>query len=453
MLGEKKSVLKNSQTLRPLLKVAVPVMLANGAETIYNLTDSWFLGRLGPREVSAPSIAFNFIMLIILAGLGISAAGTTLISRAVGQKNQKKAEFFLGQVAGLLIVSSFILSLGGWFLTEPFLRALQTPDDLFSMTASYMRIICLGIPFMYLFFIMQSAMEGTGNTAAALRIQLLATVINIPLDAVLIFGLGPFSALGVEGAAIATVFSRMIAALFGIITLLRGRQGIRLRPENMPYHKESMALLFRVALPSSLSQMGSSLGFTVLHGMVNSFGTPVIAAFGIVNRIQALFYMPVQGLARGTSTLVGQSLGAGDPPRASSSVKTATILSLLYIIPGMVFCFFYGSLFIRFFVDDPEVIAAGARLFRINSPSVIVFVVFMILSGAFQGAGDTRSLMLLHLGRLWVFRLPIAGFLAFFLGWGVTGIWYAMAFSNLIITIIGIIRFQSGRWVYALKGV
>jgi MATE family, multidrug efflux pump len=453
MPGEKKSFIKNSQTLRPLLKVAVPVMLANGAETVYNLTDSWFLGRLGPREVSGPSIAFNFIMLIILAGLGISAAGTTLISRAVGQKDQEKAEFFLGQVAGLLIFSSLILTVAGWFLTEPFLRVLQTPDELFSMTSSYMRIICLGVPFMYGFFIMQSAMEGTGNTMAALRIQLLATAVNIPLDAVLIFGAGPFSALGVEGAALATVFSRMIAAFSGIIILLRGRQGIRLYPKNMSYSKESMTVLIKVALPSSLSQMGSSLGFTVLHGIVNSFGTPVIAAFGIVNRIQALFYMPAQGLPRGTTTLVGQSLGAGDAPRAASTVRTGIILSLLYIIPGMVFCFFYGSLFIRFFVDDPEVIFEGARLFRIMSPSVIVFAVFMILAGAFQGAGDTRSLMLMHLGRLWAFRLPLAWLMAFFLGWGIVGVWYSISVSNLIITVIGFFRFRSGRWAYALKGV
>ncbi|MDC7231710.1 MAG: MATE family efflux transporter [Spirochaetales bacterium] len=453
MSGLKLPLPGQNKTLRPLLKVAVPVMLANGAETVYNLTDSWFLGRLGPAELSAPSIAFNFIMLIILAGQGIAAAGTTLISRAVGQKNREKAEFFLGQVAGLLVSSAVVLAVLGWFLTVPFLKVLQTPDELFAMTASYMRIICAGVPFMYGFFIMQSAMEGTGNTMAALRIQLLATAVNIPLDGFLIFGIGPVPALGVEGAALATVISRMIAAVLGIIILLKGRQGIRLRLKNTRYHRETMGLLIRVAVPSSLSQMGSSLGFAVLHSIINSFGTTVIAAFGVVNRIQALFYMPVQGLARGTTTLVGQSLGAGENDRTGSVVRTAVHMSLIYIIPGMVFCFFYGSLFIRFFIDDPAVVAEGASLFRINSASVIVFAVFMILAGAFQGAGDTRSLMYMHLGRLWVLRLPLAWLAAYALGMGPKGVWYAMAVSNLMITIIGIYRFRSGRWVYALKAL
>ncbi|MDA3956326.1 MATE family efflux transporter [Oceanispirochaeta sp.] len=445
--------MKRNETLRPLLKVAVPVMLANGAETIYNLTDSWFLGRLGSREISAPTIAFNLIMLIILGGLGISAAGTTLISRAVGQKDQKKAEFFLGQVCSLLLLASLLLAAAGWLLAGPFLRAIQTPPDLFELTADYIRIICLGIPFMYGFFALQSAMEGTGNTMAALRIQLLATAVNIPLDAVLIFGAGSIPSLGVKGAALATVLSRGVAAVSAYVILFRGRQGIRLHVANLPFKPSVLRLLLKVAIPSSLSHMASSLGFIVLQGLVNSFGTAVIAAFGIVNRIHSLFYMPAQGMARGTASLVGQSLGAGDPSRAGKVVKTGVFLALIYIIPGMIFCFFYGSQFIRFFINDPAVIDEGSLLFRIISPSVIVFTVFLILAGAFQGAGDTRSLMMMHLGRLWVFRLPFAWLLAFPLGWGTQGIWYAMVFSNVVITAIGIFRFRSEGWVHALKEV
>ncbi|QEN06693.1 MATE family efflux transporter [Oceanispirochaeta crateris] len=453
MLREKVMQIKKNETLHPLLKVAIPVMMANGAETIYNLTDSWFLGQLGPREVSAPSIAFNLIMLIILAGLGISAAGSTLISRAIGQSDRKKAEFFLGQVCSLLILTSLVIAVVGWFLAGPFLRAVQTPPDLYGLTVEYLRIICLGVPFMYGFFSLQSAMEGTGNTAASLRIQLLAVAVNIPLDAILIFGVGSIPSLGVRGAALATVLSRGVAAISAFVILLRGHQGIRLNLPNLRFDSVALRLLLKVAVPSSLSQMASTLGFTVLQGLVNSFGTAVIAAFGIVNRIHALFYMPVQGLARGSATLVGQSLGAEEPLRARKTVTTGVVLALMYIIPGMIFCYYYGAHFIRFFVNDPGVIKEGSQLFRIMSPSVIVFAVFMILAGAFQGAGDTRSLMMMHVGRLWVFRLPLAWLLAFPLGLGIRGIWYAMVFSNLMITFIGILRFKSGRWVHALKGV
>jgi len=444
--------LKHNDTLAPLVRIALPVMLANGVETLYNLTDTWFLGRLGPREVAAPSISFNLVMLIILVGTGLAGAGTTLIARAAGRKDREKVDFYLGQMASFLLLSSLVMGGAGFLLTDPFLRVIQTPADIFPLTRVYLRTVCLGVPFMYCFFILQGAMQGTGNTMVALRVQLLATAVNIPLDALLIFGAGPVPCLGVQGAAAATVISRVVAAAAGMIILIRGNHGMVLTRKNMVFQRDALRLFLKLGLPSSLSQAGSSLGFTVLHGIVNSFGTAVIAAFGVVGKIHSLFYMPAQGLARATTTLVGQSLGADDPDRARRSVRTGILLGLLYIIPGMMLTWFQGAHFIRFFVDDPQVIMEGTLIFRIISPSVIIFVMFMVYGGAFQGAGDARSLMVLHLGRLWVFRLPLAWLFALHLGWGPRGMWYAMLISNVAITAAGYLRFRRGRWVHALQG-
>ena len=301
---------RQNDTLKPLVVIALPVMMTNMVETLYNLTDTWFLGRLGPEELAAPSISFNLVMLIILLGNGLASAGTTLIARSVGQNNREKVDFYLGQMTMFLLLSSLIMGAVGYFFSGTFLSLIHTPENMIGMTRNYIEIISLGVPFMYGFFILQAAMQGTGNTMVALRIQLTATAVNIPLDALLIFGSGPLPGMGVEGAAIATVVSRGIACFSGIIILVRGNRGMKLKKKNLPFRRDAVSLFLRLGLPAALSHAGSTLGFTVMHGIVNTFGTAVIAAFGIVNRVHSIFYMPIQGLAKGVTTVVGQSSGS-----------------------------------------------------------------------------------------------------------------------------------------------
>ncbi len=438
---------RKNDTLKPLTAIAVPVMLANIVETLYYLTDTWFLGKLGAVELAAPSVSFNFIMLIMLMGSGLSSAGTTLIAQSVGREDWDGVNFYLGQLANLLLFSSVIMGGLGFFLADFFLGLINTPENMMPQTGNYLRIISLGVPFMYGFFILQGAMQGTGNTSVSLKIQLVATAVNIPLDALLIFGYGPVPSLGVEGAALATTASRGIACTAGFVLLLKGYKGVCLKTRLLRPSLQRIRKILHIGIPSSLSHMGSSLGFTVMHGMVNLYGTEVIAAFGVVNKVHAVFYMPVQGLAKAVTTMVGQSLGGDNPQRAYRSIQTGILLALLFIIPGMVVCSVSGRTLVGLFLSEESVITQGGYIFRIISPSVIIFAIFMIYVGAFQGAGDTRSIMIMHMGRLWVLRLPLAWILAVPLGQGAAGIWYAMFISNLIITLVGFLRYRSGKWV------
>ena len=151
--------------------------------------------------------------------------------------------------------------------------------------------------------------------------------------------------------------------------------------------------------------------------------------------------------------MVGQSLGAKEERKAGLAISTGVLLAFLLITPGMFLTYFYGGSFISFFTDAGDAIREGKDLFRIISPSVILFAIFMVYVGAFQGAGDTRSIMVMHLGRLWAFRLPLAWLLAVHLDWGIAGVWYAMFLSNLLITLIGYLRYKSGNWAHALDDV
>jgi putative MATE family efflux protein len=215
--------------------------------------------------------------------------------------------------------------------------------------------------------------------------------------------------------------------------------------------KKALRLITRIGLPASIGQGMSALGFTVLQGVVNSFGTAVVAAFGIGNRMIGLFNMPAMGFSRATAALVGQSLGAKDRVRARLVVRQSVLTIAVFISLCMVFVFFWGSSFIRFFIDDAEVIGHGVRLLRTVSLSAVLFALFIVITGAFQGGGDTKPVMYLNAARLWVFRVPLAYLLGYTFRQGPQGIWLAMFLSNLAVAAIGFYLLRTGRWMHKLN--
>ncbi len=440
----------NFSQLKPLMKIALPLMAGNLVQTLYNLTDAFFLGKLGKAELSAPTIAFPIIFFLILFGIGLSMAGTTLIAQSHGKGSRERVDFYLGQSTSILLTAALLIAGLGIVLSEPLLLLLQTPQDVFDFTRDYMLIVFAGLPFMFGFIVMQSAMQGIGRTVVPLVIQVITVGLNIILDPLFIFGLGVFPSWGVRGAATATVIARAIGSFIALYILLRGKYGMQLKFINMQPQLKSVRLFLRIGLPSSFGQAVSALGFTVLQGLVNSFGTAVIAAFGVGNRLIGLFNMPAMGISRATTSLVGQRLGAKDPEGARQVVVLSILAIQVFLLPAMTLAFFYGSSFIRFFVDDPQTMRYGAQLFRVVAPSVVFFGFFHSTIGAFQGAGDTKPVMYLNIARLWALRLPVAYGLAYVIGIGPGSIWWAMFVSNMITAVVSLYYFHSGRWLTAL---
>ena len=209
--------------------------------------------------------------------------------------------------------------------------------------------------------------------------------------------------------------------------------------------------LIRIGFPLAAGQGIAALGFTVLQGVVNGFGVAVIAAFGVGNRIIGMFNMPAGGLARAVGTLVSQELGSGNEEGAKDAVRLGVISMLCFIVPSMVVTFFFGNHVVRFFIDDPEVIAHGATLFRVVSISVVFFTLFTVVTGAFQGGGDTKPVMYLNIFRLWGVRVPLAMYLSWQLGWEPHGVWWAMVASNVLTASVGFALLRGGRWLRRIE--
>ncbi len=426
------------------------MMLGSAIETVYNLTDAFFLGRLGTAQIGAPSIAFSIVFFLAIFGMGLSNAGTTLMAQSRGKGDPARMNHYMNQTASLLAVVSLVLAGLGFIVAAPLLGLLNTPSEVYGFALTYMRLVFLGLPFVFVYFCLQSAYTAIGDSATPIRIHLLAVGLNVILDPLLIYGPGPFPSLGVAGAAIATVVSQGVGALLSIAVLRSGKEGLRLTAREMRPTARSWGLLLRIGLPASIGQGMSAFGFTVMQGVVNTFGTSAIAAFGVGNRLMNMFDIPTHGIASATTSLVGRAMGARDHPKVSRVLRAALVLVVVLEVPLLVLSVIYGGGLVRLFVSDTEAIRLGDIMFKVVSPSLLMFGLYFALTGAFQGAGDTKVILILAIFRLWVIRVPMAYWLAFNTSLGPMSIWIAMFASNFLTASAGIVYFKLGRWKLAL---
>jgi Na+-driven multidrug efflux pump len=222
--------------------------------------------------------------------------------------------------------------------------------------------------------------------------------------------------------------------------------GFRLLVQDLRWDTEMFLKLLRVGLPLSVGQTATSLGFTLLIGIVNGFGSSVTAAFGIGHRVIMMVSVPAMALGRANATAVGQNLGAGFPDRAALSVRRSALLITAVLGPLTTLTFFYGGSLTHWFINDPEVVAYGSDLFRITSFSVFVFSLILVLFGAFQGAGKTVPVMVVNSGRLWAVRIPATILLTRMTDLGPSGLWWAMNLSNLIAGGVALVWFLKSDW-------
>ena len=434
-----------------ILKIAAPAMAGSLIETLYNLTDAFFLGKLGASEISAPSVSSSIVFFLIIFASGLANAGTTLIAQAKGRGSPERMNFYMNQTAAILVFAAVALTGFGLVFSRPVLILLNTPEAVMAGALAYMRIVFCGLPFMFAYFLLQAAFSAIGDTMTPLKVHLTGILANVVLDPLLIFGWGPFPALSVSGAALATIASQGVTAFLAIRILLRGKDGLRIRGSLLKPNGSTALLLLRIGLPSSVGQALSALGFTVLQGLVNTYGTGAIAAFGVGNRVIGLFDLPSNGLAIAVTSMVGQALGARDEKAAQRAVWAGLRLCLLLVGPPLVASFFFGGSLVRIFVDDAEAIRLGNVMFQVVGPSVLLFSLYFVLTGAFQGSGDTKVIMALAIVRLWGIRVPLAYALARFTALGPVSIWVGMFASNLVTAAAGFLWFRGGRWRRALK--
>jgi len=313
----------------------------------------------------------------------------------------------------------------------------------FSIT--YLRLTFLDMPFMFLYFNINSMMTAEGNMITPTILGGFSAILNVILDPIFIFTFN----MGIAGAAIATVISRVVLALIGVIVVKKMDNAIKPNFTNFKFNREKIDDIVSVALPSAIGQSGSALGFIVLNGFIASFGTATMAAYGMVNRITSLVMQPAAGIGAALTSIIGQNMGADQLDRAKEGYRKAVLFAVIVGILGCLLVLRFDTEIIDFFMgknDSKEVIDQALEYLVYAALFTPLMGLFNIFQGVFQGSGHTKYSMYMEVGRLWFVRLPMILFFKHFTNLGPTGVWIAMSVSNLIVCIYGFIIYRSGKW-------
>jgi len=443
----KNQILLEGKILNSLTSLAWPIIMANILQTTYQLIDTFWLGRLGANAVAAVSISFPILFLILSIGAGLTLAGTVIVSQYKGAEDQEMINFSASQTVMVVFLISIFLAIFGYFGADPLMNLIGAGPEILEDSVTYFQVSSWGFVFLFMFFLFQSLMRGIGNVLLPMYIVLGTVFLNLILDPLFIFGYGSIPGYGVAGAAIASVITQGLSAVLGIAILFAGKRGIRINLMDMKPQWEWVKRLFSLGIPSSLEQSSRAAAMTVMVMLVTSYGSEVVAAYGIGARILSLVIIPALGFAIATTTLVGQNIGASKIKRAEKIGDLSSKIAFFGLTAVGLILFVFAETLTRFFVpNDPEVIQDGARFIRIMAPSFGLLGVQQVLNGVFNGARFTQASMLISVFSMWVVRFPVAFILSSKTELGFEGIWWAFPISNLVAAAVAFIYYKTGHW-------
>jgi putative MATE family efflux protein len=453
--GQDELDLTEGDILKPLLYLSLPIVITNLLQTAYNLADTFWLGQYSTDALAAISFAFPMVFLLISLGLGLSVAGSVLVAQHTGAGEHEKAEYAASQTVTFAFLGSAILGLVGFAVVGPFLELLGTPPDALAGATAYMRVVALGLPFMFGFFVFVALMRGAGDTVTPMFVMLGTVVLNVVIDPFLIngwtlvsnaplVGTITFPELGIEGAAVATVFSRSLAMLVGLAIMLRGNYGIQIHLRDMVPDFGYLRKILQIGVPASVEGTGRALSVNLLLVIVGLYPKEVAAAFGIGTRVFSVIFLPAIAVARGVETMSGQNIGADNYDRAETANYVAAkglfvVLSVLGIL-----IFLFPRPIAAVFTDNAEVLNYSDTFLRFVALSFGFTGIMRAFSGGFRGAGKTLVAATIAVGSLGAIRLPVAAVAQHFVG--VEGIWIAFAVSNVAGAVIAWSWFRKGTW-------
>ncbi len=445
MIKDKRSLILKGNLYKVIGVLALPIMVNNLIQTLYNLVDGVWVSKIGSVEFAATAFVWPVNFLFVSIGMGLSIAGTSIISQFVGAGNYKDAKEYSSQLIAISFVASIIFALIGYIASPYIIGLMGGTGKLAEYGNIYLRITCFDMPFMFLFFNFNSIMNAQGNTLLPTLFSGISALLNMILDPIFIFTLN----MGVAGAAIATLISKALLAAVGIAILLSGKTKITPSFKKFRFKKDILDKIIKIALPSTIGQSGSSIGFMVLNGFIVSYGPSTLAAFAMVNRITSLIMQPAMGIGAALTAIVGQNLGCEQVARAKEAFVKAIKLTVVFSGVGISIMLVFDSQIINFFMqskDDMMVIEEGITYLHYIAWSMPLMGIFSILQGVFQGSGHTKNSMAMEIGRLWCVRLPMILAFKHFTNIGSTGIWFSMSFSNLVVCIFGYMLYKRGRW-------
>ena len=444
---------KHLSIYRDVWGLALPVILTNLLMTLVNIVDVFMVGRLGPVEIAAVGMGNTVRMLVMVFILSVTAGSMALAAQAKGARDPKRLSFVTRQSLSLTVLMGLVLGTIGWFASEPLLAFLNSNGDPQAVTigTSYLKILFIGTVFLVFNFAISSLMQGAGDTVTPLYLSGSINLLNILFNYLLIFGVGPLPELGVVGAALGTIFARMIGAVAGLIIFYSGKNVIKLLPGTYLPNWAMFKDILSIGVPSGLQGLVRTSAQLMVIRIVTStaVGTYGAAALAIGLQVESLAFMPGLAINVAATSLVGQSLGAWQVSDAWAKGNAAIVLGVIVMtvlgIPLIVFAPQLVQLFDP--SAHPLVLSAGTSYIRINSLGLPLLALSMVVNGALRGAGDTRPGLIGNILGRWLTVIPLAYLLALSFGFGVQGVWWALNIGTGVSGLYVLVRWRRGKWL------
>lgn len=431
---------------RAVFLLAVPMVLELVLESTFAVVDIFFVARLGPSAVATVGLTESMLFLLYAIGIGLAMAVTAVVARRVGEGKREEAAITAVQAILVALLVSVPFAIAGIVFAQDLLRLMGADAWSVAHGYPYMQWMLGANAVIMLLFVINAIFRGAGDAAIAMRVLWLANGLNIVLCPLLIFGIGPFPEMGIEGAALATVIGRGTGVLYQLWVLFKGGQHIRVAASQLRVHG---AILWNIVRPSlgGVGQMIVAMtSWIFLMRILASVGSEAVAGATIAMRLMMFTLMPAWGMSNAAATLVGQNLGAGEPARAEASVWRIGWYNMAFTVLISVVFFFFHDALIGLFTQEPRVIAIGGEWLRILSYSYFVYGWWMVAVQAFNGAGDTVTPTRINLVFFWLIQIPLSYLLAISLDWQHTGVFWAVFVSETAVGLFTLWLFSRGGW-------
>ena len=431
---------------RAILLLSIPMVLEMIMESIFAVVDIFFVSRLGSDAVATVGITESLITIVYAVAVGLSMATTAVVSRRIGEKQAGKAAEVAFQAIVTGLAASFLLAWIGWFFAEDVLILMGISAEVAQEMSGYTAWMLGGNAVIMMLFIINAVFRSSGDAAISMRVLILANGLNILLDPLLIFGIGPFPEMGITGAAVATNTGRGVAVLYQLYLLFNGRHRIKLARASMRINIGVVREIIRISAGGIMQTLIATSSWIGMFRILSVFGNEVLAGYTIAIRIIIFSLLPSWGIGNAAATLVGQNLGADQPGRAEKAVWYTGIVNMMLLVGiGAIFVLYPGR-FIGLFMDDPVVISHGAKALQVLSYGFLAYGLGMVMIQAFNGAGDTTTPTWINFFSFWMIEFPLAYSLSIVMGFGEYGVFYAILSAETVMTVIAVILFRRGKW-------
>ena len=445
---EKTENMMGTKKVMPLLvSMSVPPMISMLIQALYNIVDSMYVARVSEDALTAVSIAFPLQNLIIAVSCGFGIGLNSCVARALGAKDEKEVEsaaahgFLLSGVHWILFV------LMGLFVTGPFLRNFTNNPQIYEMSCQYTQIVlCFSVGSMYHLYA-EKLFQSTGSMVLPMIFQGVGAMLNIILDPIFIFGWSKIPAMGVQGAAIATVASQIFAAGLSMIFFVKKCTSIRIHLKGFRFEKKMLWKIYTVGIPSAMMMSLPSVLVAALNSVLAAFSATAIAVFGLYIKIQTFVYMPANGVIQGMRPIMSYNYGAGNRKRMKETLKASLEAVGVIMALGTVLFMAFPQGIMQLFDANAEMVEIGVPMLRIIAGGFLISTVGCVLSGAFEALGKGGQSLVISLLRQLIIIIPFSVIAAKIVG--IYGVWATFPAAETIAAVVGCVLY--GNFMKKLK--